>query len=196
MMGIGHGNYWHMLKMFLPNFENSSITASPWLLGWLGPEKFPNNRRKIPVLDYWDRSIARIYLVKNPSNQFAWKFLSIPYSKDHVNRGPDNQGLAVYWDYFYEKYMYILVRIWLFWSINDPDVVELGWQFRVAWTKEMVHTTIITKRIIFMVSIIITITYAKLSMIWCVRHQLKIYCCWLISCNNGLIIYSNHKIID
>ena len=37
------------------------ITVGPWLSGWLGPEKVPDNRKKIPVLDYRDRSIARMY---------------------------------------------------------------------------------------------------------------------------------------
>ena len=35
--------------------------VSPRLSGWLGPDKVPDNRKKIPVLDYRDCGIARIY---------------------------------------------------------------------------------------------------------------------------------------
>ena len=38
-----------------------TCTLGPRLSGLLGPEKVPNNRKKIPVLEYRDRGIARIY---------------------------------------------------------------------------------------------------------------------------------------
>ena len=44
-------------------------TVGPRLSEWLGPEKVPNNRKKITVLDYWDCGIARI--IKLPT----WIFL-------------------------------------------------------------------------------------------------------------------------
>ena len=38
-----------------------TYTVGPRFSGLLGPEKVPDNRKKILVLDYQDRSIARIY---------------------------------------------------------------------------------------------------------------------------------------
>ena len=40
--------------------EQIQNTVGP-RLGWPSPEKDPDNRKKIPVLDYWDSGIARIY---------------------------------------------------------------------------------------------------------------------------------------
>ena len=37
------------------------FTVGPQLSGWLGPEKLPDNQKKILVLDYRDCGIARTY---------------------------------------------------------------------------------------------------------------------------------------
>ena len=40
------------------------VTASPWLSGWLGPEKVPGNKKKFPVLDYRDQYYIGSFLLR------------------------------------------------------------------------------------------------------------------------------------
>ena len=72
-----------------PAFKIEHIhTASPWLLGWLGPEKVPDNEIKILVIK------ANLFRI----------FYESRYCKDHGNQGPDNQGPPVYVVWNYHKF--------------------------------------------------------------------------------------------
>ena len=51
--------------------KDKKYTVSPWLSGWLGPEKVPGNKKR-PWLS--GSGYCEELLVKNPGNQGKWDF--------------------------------------------------------------------------------------------------------------------------
>ena len=68
-------------------------TVGPRLLGWLGPKKVPDNRKKKSQSSIIGIAVLRGFISKKvPIIKLHEFFYKSRYCKDYDNRGPNNRG--------------------------------------------------------------------------------------------------------